>query len=519
MGDPARAEHAFERGGGGPAGLLLGGLLMGGLLLGGLLLGGCAHHGPAPVHTVPSAAPEQPWQPPAGEAAPRQHALASLDDDWMLPAAGAPLDLAGAVDLALHNSPQTRQAWAAARAAAADVGTERAGAFPQLSLGGQAELQHSQFSPTLTIDRKDVGLSASLSWLLFDSGGQRARVAQGRQALLAASWSHDAAIQDLVLQVERAWYGYLDARAQADAAQATADEAEQNLAAAQARLDAGLGTREDVLQARTARSQAQLGLLSAQGQVRVLRGSLATVLGLPPTTALDTGELPAVPDVGPQTAAVEDLLIAAVDQRPDLAAAAYDLAQADSRLRQARAAGLPSVSLFGSDSPTWYLSLGTGGSPSTWSFGNNYTAGLSVSTPLFEGFKIRSQVAAARARVDLAQGQLQALHQQVALQVWTSFQDVQTAAARVHAAGDLLASATESQQVAQARYEQGVGSILELLTAQSALAAARAQEARARADWLLALAQLAHDTGAADLGPPDRGAAAPGPDAARGETP
>jgi outer membrane protein TolC len=77
---------------------------------------------------------------------------------------------------------------------------------------------------------------------------------------------------------------------------------------------------------------------------------------------------------------------------------------------------------------------------------------------------------------------------------------VRTAAQRVRTAHDLLASAEQSEQVAAGRYKEGVGSILDVLTAQSALALARAQEVQARADWILSVASLAHDTGA--LGPP-----------------
>jgi outer membrane protein TolC len=49
--------------------------------------------------------------------------------------------------------------------------------------------------------------------------------------------------------------------------------------------------------------------------------------------------------------------------------------------------------------------------------------------------------------------------------------------------------------VATDRYRSGVGSILDVLTAEAALESARAQEIQARTDWFLAVAQLAHDTG------------------------
>jgi outer membrane protein TolC len=60
---------------------------------------------------------------------------------------------------------------------------------------------------------------------------------------------------------------------------------------------------------------------------------------------------------------------------------------------------------------------------------------------------------------------------------------------------DLLASATQSEQVALGRYKAGAGSLLDLLTAQAALANARAQAIQARFSWYVALARLAHDVG------------------------
>jgi outer membrane protein TolC len=65
----------------------------------------------------------------------------------------------------------------------------------------------------------------------------------------------------------------------------------------------------------------------------------------------------------------------------------------------------------------------------------------------------------------------------------------------VATADDLLASAQQSVQVAAGRYREGVGSIIDLLTAQTALANARAQQVQSRWQWYTALAQLARDAG------------------------
>lgn len=79
--------------------------------------------------------------------------------------------------------------------------------------------------------------------------------------------------------------------------------------------------------------------------------------------------------------------------------------------------------------------------------------------------------------------------------MFVSYYALQTAEHRVATADDLLASAQQSVQVAAGRYREGVGSIIDLLTAQTALANARAQQVQSRWQWYSSLAQLARDAG------------------------
>ena len=66
-------------------------------------------------------------------------------------------------------------------------------------------------------------------------------------------------------------------------------------------------------------------------------------------------------------------------------------------------------------------------------------------------------------------------------------------------ADELLASASAVGGGGRGRYREGVGDILDLLSAQRALAAARAQQVNARLGWFTALAQLARDAGVLGL--------------------
>ena len=128
-------------------------------------------------------------------------------------------------------------------------------------------------------------------------------------------------------------------------------------------------------------------------------------------------------------------------------------------------------------------------------FDNTYSAALQLRLPLFTGFSHDYDILQSKADADLARAHLQSLEQAVVLQVWTSYYGLQTAEQRLKTVEALLRSATESHDVALGRYKAGVGTILDLLTAQAALEGARAQQVEARADWLFSLAQLAHDMG------------------------
>lgn len=458
-----------------------------------LALAACVS-GPPGIEGVAGAppAPNAYWTPPRSVTAPPPPAptTAAAAAPVMSDSALRQLSLADAVDVALRTNPVTRISWAQARAAADLYGASRGSLLPTLSASGTVTRSRSIAVPgRLAGERTQYGPSLNLSYLVFDFGGRGAAIESARQIAIAAGLAHNAAVQNTVLQVETAAFSYLATRALRDAQRAALQEATANLAAANDRHDVGLATIADVLQARTARSQVQLDLETLDGQLNVTRGALAVAMGLPANTTLDLPDEPA-PDssaIDGVTASVDSLIDVAVRARPDLQQARAQAAQAAAQLDQARAAGLPSLSF-----------TATGGHTSSdlsGFAGNSYTLNLGLSIPLFTGFSNQYDVHAAREQLTAANARVQLTQQQIALQVFTSYYAMRTAGQRVRTSADLLASATESEQVARGRYTEGVGSIIDLLVAQSALAGARAQAVQARWQWRTALGQLAHDVG------------------------
>ncbi|HVH67596.1 MAG TPA: TolC family protein [Gemmatimonadales bacterium] len=437
-------------------------------------------------------APNVLWTPPRGAApAPPRAEGFILPPD--LAARVGQLQLADVIDLALRNNTATSAAWADARAAAASYGAAKGQYYPTIALSGAAQTLKTVPSNTpFGVTRRLLSGTVTGSWLLFDFGGRTGTVSVAREALLAADWTHNATLQNVVLAVEQAYFQYLGTKALLAAQQTTLAEAQTNLEAAQQRHKVGLATIADDLQARTALSEARLALEATQGQLQATRGALALSMGLPANLPYDI-DVP--PDTSFPLGIVEDadsLIARAVHERPDLAAQRAQAEQARARLSVARAQALPSLSLGGNAGET---SLYSDSSKSFGPYRNSYSATLTLSFPLFSGWSQIYNVKAASAAAAAAARRAAGFEQQVIYEVFSAYYALRTATQQVRTSRDLLASATESEQVALGRYKAGAGSLLDLLTAQAALASARAQAIQARFSWNTALAQLAHDVG------------------------
>jgi outer membrane protein TolC len=436
-----------------------------------------------PVPTGPNRPVELPASPPPAARA------AVIPEDMVKP--GATLTLAQVVDIALQNNPETRTSYLLALSAAAQLGSKRAPYYPSLGVAASGTRTNQPQDATVTGTQDSYGAVVALTYLLLDMGGRSADVDDASAGLIAADWTHNATIQNVILTVQTTYVQYVNAKAQIEAAQATVKSAEAALEAASVRHDAGVGTIADVLQARTALSQAQLTLQTYQGQVLVLRGALATAMGLPADTPYDVGVLPPEVPLDRGTEAADTLIATARLRRPDLAAARALADKAEAHIRSVRSEGLPTLSLF-ADAGRTYLSPAV-----PFDHANGWSASLILSFPVFTGFANSYDIKRAREDAAVAHSRADTLEQQVVLEVWTSYYYLQTATQLVKTTHDLLASAEQSERVALGRYREGVGTIIDLLTAQSALASARSQDILARSGWFIALARLARDTGTA----------------------
>jgi outer membrane protein TolC len=405
----------------------------------------------------------------------------------------APLTLPELTEFALRNNPKTRQAWFAARAAAAGVGIEQADLLPQVTanLGVTRALPVSATSGSASPWITRYGPSVSLSYVLFDFGVRANQVESAEYRLLAANLTQNRILQDVVFQVEQTYYRLIGVDALVRVNELSLNNIKTAYEAAQKRRESGLATVADVYRVETQVAQGQLNLTRSRGDLEKARGQLAAAVGLPVNGSLKVQALSSPPRTREVTTSLADLLERAKASRPDLVAAEAQARAARASANATSKAGLPSVEIGAAAGRTAFQD--------TRPIVNNYTLGLNLRIPLFSGFRDTYSVRQAEAQAAQAEAARDALFQQTELDVWQSYYDLQTAASGIGSTEAQVKSAEQTAQATLARYRAGFGSILDLITAQQDESNARVQRIQSYLDWFTALARLNFSLGADNI--------------------
>ncbi|MCL2075485.1 MAG: TolC family protein [Betaproteobacteria bacterium] len=448
---------------------------------------------------LPSLAAPDPFSLEYGVVAPcPQHGQAQTLD--------IPLNLADVVDLALCHNPKTRAAWANAKVEAALVGIAQAAYLPYLdaTISGSRQRTRAEYESPLTntthsetVRTRSQSADIYLSYLLFDFGGRAANLESQRQLLNAAIAQQDTTRQAVFLEAVQAFYQVHASAAAVEAAKTSETAAQKSLSAAESRLKAGVATSVDKLQAQTAFSQAELNLIRMEGMWRNAEGILANTLGLGANhpVRLEPDELLFSDTLADKIALVENIstrldawMEAAKHERPDLRAAEAYYQAARAAVGVARSQGLPTLRFIAS--PGYQRRDGLDS--------HSGSVGLTLNIPLFSGFADSYRIRAAEVREEASAIELERLEQQTSLEVWQAWQELRTATQSLLATTTLFASAEAAERMTLGRYQAGVGNILDLLNAQSALADARLQRINAAYDWHISRAALARAIGRLD---------------------
>jgi outer membrane protein len=434
------------------------------------------------------------WEPSGAQALAKESTAKPHDQIGLAP--NKTYTLAELIDLAEQHNPETRVVWQQAKSKADELGIARSSLYPTLTAVALAvslrtanligEYYHRQtegaFEPILHVE-----------YLVFDVGGRSGEIDVAKANLLAADLAFNDTHRRIIYQVAEAYYRLLNAQGQRQAAESSLENAKAVEEDAMARLENGLATKPDELEATAARAQADFDLQAAVGAVDIARGDLATALGVDPGTAFTVEGIDQLKLPSSIADSVDQEMNRAFSQRPDLLQQLARLRAANASLKRARSQYFPTLSFQGDGG----LARAYGQQdllPGSYAQGEVWSAELELRWNLFDGARREYRIAQANADKKATQARIDALRDQIADEVWAAYTNMRTALRQQQAAAALLTASQESYDAAHESYGYGVRNLLDVVSAQKALAQARSEDVSARAQLLLQATNLAFQT-------------------------
>jgi len=435
-----------------------------------------------PSAPVPQAAPNQ--DTPALPAAVPQNPNAPAN-----PSNPPSLSLKQAEALALKNNPLISVAQLTALASQQVTREVRSNLWPTATgnLTGVDSHDNSRITAgalnnPIIYQRAAAGVM--VSQLITDFGRTKNLVSSADLSAKAANQNAAATKEQILLAVDQAFYGALQAHAVLLVAQQTVGARQTVADQVGALFKSKLKSQLDFSFANVNLAQAQLLVLDAENNENAALATLSMILGY-----RDTPNFQLIDDttpMNPPSSNLQDLVSQALVARPEILSLQFQEQAAQKFHNAERDLFLPNISAVGAagDTPVRNPIL------SNW-YG---AVGVNVQIPLFNGFlySARSQESALRAQA--AHDRVLDLRNQIARDVRTGWLNANAAYARLSVTQQLLDQANLAFDLAQTRYNMGLSSIVELSQAQLQQTQAQISNAQAAYDFRLGLAVLRYET-------------------------
>src|SRR6266849_949240 len=435
--------------------------------------------------------------------------------------------LAELIDIAERNNPDTRVAWERARQAAAAVGLSESAYYPFLVASAAAGYDRAFIPfPTLAVNPTHPSLSnvritgggslvteakvyrgeLNAKWLLLDFGERSAVVAAAREQLMIANVGFNGTHQKIVFQVTDRFYQLGTAHQKVLVSQSALEAAQTVEQAVQARVDNGLATKPELLQAQQQSAQTAFDVEATTGAESDARVALVESIGLLPTVPLKVADLGQRSTSEQANGSVDELIARALSQRPDLVAKLANVHAKEDGIRKVRAEYYPKVAVDAHVTET-ELDVSIANSPFFGDHRPTYGVFLTASVPIFDGFARRHKMEMAEAELHGAENELAGARDAAVREVWKAYTDFKTALRKQDSATKLVTASQNAFDSVLESYKQGLSTYPEIVSAQRNLSSARSVSHDTQAAIFTTATELALSVG--DLARPSTRAVRP----------
>ncbi|MFO7568252.1 MAG: TolC family protein [Smithellaceae bacterium] len=398
-------------------------------------------------------------------------------------AKGDILTLEQCLQIALKSNPAINAAQSVIHQAESRIGQARSGYYPQINF----QSGYHRVAPSATSLRSDpynsYSNTLSLNQTLFDFGKTWTRVDISTLNRESAEADFQEVKASIIFGVKEAYYGFVKARMSEQVATETVVQFEQHFEIAKTFFETGRSSKIDVTSAEVNLSNARIQLLSAQNALRIARVTLNRAMGITQAPQYDVQEefQPTI-----QQVSFDDALSQAYENRPDLLSAVRAKDALEKNVDLNKKGYLPV--LAGS------AAYGYAGDDT--SMDKSWNVGLTLTFPLFSGLSTKYAVEEAAAGLDIARAGEDILRQSIYLEVQSAYLKRREAFERIEAGKVIVRQAEETLELAQGRYETGVGSSIEITDAMIKLNNAKMIYITALSDFSIAQASLEKAIGA-----------------------
>jgi outer membrane protein TolC len=324
-----------------------------------------------------------------------------------------------------------------------------------------------------------------LQWPIYSGGRTDALERAARAEASAASADVAAAQSDLRLEVTRAFWALVTARATAVVLARSLTRTEAQLGDVRERFKAGLVPPNEIASTEAQQSRQRMLLIEAQNQRALASAELARLIGvdlLQPIEPVEALELPPV-----AAAPLPGLLAEARAMRNERRSLEQRIQAADFQRTAAGAGRRPTVAVTGGfDYSRPNLRI----FPIAERWDDSWDAGIAVRWPLWDGDRTRTEAAQAGRLADAARQRLAEFDSVLALEVQQRLLELDSGRAAIAAADEGVRAAAEARRVVTERYRAGVATQTEVLDADVALLQAELDRTRTFAAVRLAEARL-----------------------------
>jgi outer membrane protein len=400
------------------------------------------------------------------------------------------LTLEQAEALALQQQPRIQAARAQAEAARELPIEARSAMLPltSIDLSGAGSLENSRIGAgalTNPLVYSRVAGGMSVSQLLTDFGRTSRLTASARYASDAQQSQADVERARVLIDVDTAFFSVLRAEAVLKVADETVAARQVLVEQVRALAASKLKSRLDVSFAEVSLDEARLLATNARNDLDSARARLSAALGATDLEPVEPVEDPNVPTLPPN---MQDLVAQGLKARPEIAQLRAEVASAQSYAAAERALKYPAVHAVATSGlmPAGALPLN-----SHWA-----VAGLLIEIPVLNGHLFSARQREAEQKALAAQARLRTLETDIANTVRLAFLDASNARDRIAVTTRLQDQAGLALDLAQSRYQLGLGSIVELTQAQLSKTAAEIAVVTARYDYQARRAALDYEIGA-----------------------